>query len=163
MARSGSDSVVTLSVLDRLIDNDPRNSHEAPLTRAQSVRHLKEAVRRDLEWLLNTRVIAVPPDPRLREVNRSVYIFGLPDFTAYSLSNPADRTKLIRELQIAIKNFDPRLARVRIVPVDVSGVNTRTLRFRIEALLLMDPAPEHISFDTILQLTSGEYEVVNAG
>jgi type VI secretion system protein ImpF len=164
MARSSSDAAaVTLSVLDRLIDSEPRNSHEVPLTRAQSVRLLKEAVRRDLEWLLNTRLIAVPPDPRLREVNRSVYVYGLPDFTAYSLLNPADRNKLLRELHLAIKNFDPRLARVRIIPVDISGVNTRTLRFRIEALLLMDPAPEHISFDTILQLTSGEYEVTNAG
>jgi hypothetical protein len=23
----------------------------------------------------------------------------------------------------------------------------------------MDPAPEHVSFDTVLQLTSGEYQV----
>ena len=33
------------------------------------------------------------------------------------------------------------------------------MRFQIEALLKMDPAPEHISFDTVLQLSSGEYQV----
>jgi type VI secretion system protein ImpF len=33
------------------------------------------------------------------------------------------------------------------------------LRFQIEGLLIMDPAPEHISFDTVLQLASGEYQV----
>ena len=163
MARPGFDSAVTLSVFDRLIDHEPRNSKEAPLTRGQSVHQLKESVRRDLEWLLNTRLVAVPPDDQLREVNRSVYVYGLPDFTAYSLSNPDDQNRLIRHLQTAIKTFDPRLAKVRIVPVDVAGANTRILRFRIEALLLMDPAPEHISFDTTLQLTSGEYEVANAG
>jgi len=27
----------------------------------------------------------------------------------------------------------------------------------------MDPAPEHISFDTVLQLTTNQYEVQNAG
>ena len=33
------------------------------------------------------------------------------------------------------------------------------LRFQIEGMLDMDPAPEHISFDTVLQLSSGEYQV----
>jgi type VI secretion system protein ImpF len=160
---AGHDSAVALSVLDRLIDLEPRNSQEVPPSRGQSVRQLKESVRRDLEWLLNTRLVAIPPDERLRHVNRSLYVYGLPDFSAYSLSNPDDQNKLMRHLQIAIKNFEPRLAKVRVVPIEVSGTNTRTLRFRIEALLLMDPAPEHISFDTLLQLSSGEYEVVNAG
>jgi type VI secretion system protein ImpF len=162
MTRSVSELAVTLSVLDRLVDFEPRNSREVPLTRGQSVHQLKESVRRDLEWLLNTRLVAMPPDGHLREVGRSVYVYGLPDFSAYSLSNPDDQNRLIRHLQTVIKTFDPRLAKVRVVPLEVSGVNTRTLHFRIEALLLMDPAPEHISFDTILQLSSGEYEVVNA-
>ncbi len=46
---------VTLSVIDRLIDQEPERKLEPPLSRAQSVRDLKAAVRRDLEWLLNTR------------------------------------------------------------------------------------------------------------
>jgi type VI secretion system protein ImpF len=163
MARYAFNSAVTLSVLDRLIDYEPRNSKEAVLTRGQSVHQLKESARRDLEWLLNTRLVAVRPDGRLREVNRSFYVYGLPDFTAYTLSNPDDQNSLIRHLQAAIKNFEPRLAKVRVLPLEVSGSNSRILRFRIEALLLMDPTPEHISFDTTLQLTSGEYEVANAG
>ena len=61
MPRNGPDAAVTLSVLDRLIDDDPRTSIEAPLTRAQSVRTLRDVVRRDLEWLLNTRQVAFPP------------------------------------------------------------------------------------------------------
>jgi type VI secretion system protein ImpF len=163
MARNASDSVVTVSVLDRLIDEDPRNSHEAQPTRAQSVRRLKEGVRRDLEWLLNTRRVAVPPDEGLEEVNRSIYVFGLPDFTTYSLASPADQAKLMRQLQAAVAIFEPRLASVRIVAVDNTTASSRTLRFRVEGLLLMDPAPEHVSFDTVLELTSGEYEVQNAG
>jgi type VI secretion system protein ImpF len=163
MARAGLDSAVTLSVFDRLIDREPRNTREVPQTRGQSVRLLKEAVRRDLEWLLNTRLVAVLPEARLHEVNRSMFVYGLPDFSAYSLSNPDDQNRLIRHLQTAIKLFEPRLSKVRVVPLEVAGANTRILRFRIDALLLMDPAPEHISFDTTLQLTSGEYEVANAG
>jgi len=163
MSRNDLQSAVTLSVFDRLIDYEPRNSRETAPRHSQSVRQLKEAIRRDLEWLLNTRLIAVPPSTRLRELNRSVYMYGLPDFSAYSLSNPEDQNRLIRHLQTVVKMFEPRLARVKVVPLEISGANTRILRFRIDALLLMAPAPEHISFDTTLQLTSGEYEVASAG
>jgi len=165
MARSSSDPAapVGLSTLDRLIDQDPDASAEAVPNRSQSVRQLKEALRRDLEWLLNTRRIAVPPDESLKELNRSVYVYGLPDFTAYSLKNPKDQTKLVRFLHQTVKIFEPRLANVRVVPLEETTGFARTLRFRIEGLLLMDPAPEHVSFDTVLELTSGEYEVRDAG
>jgi type VI secretion system protein ImpF len=163
MAHSVSDSSVTLSVFDRLIDLDPRSTREVPLTHAQSVRMLRDSVRRDLEWLLNTRRVAIPPDEALRELNRSVYMFGLPDFTGFSQSTLADRNRLIRLLQAAVKLYEPRIAKAKIVPVEGADNTTRTVRFRIEGLLLMDPQPEHVSFDTVLQLTSGQYEVQNAG
>jgi len=163
MAQLVPDSTVTLSVLDRLIDREPKNSKEVPLTRAQSVRALHESVRRDLEWLLNTRRIAIPPDEGLKELSKSVYVFGLPDFTSFSLSAPAERAKLLRQLQVVIKTFEPRIAKARIIPLEGETKYNRTLRFRIEGLLLMDPEPELVSFDTVLQLTSGTYEVKNEG
>lgn len=53
---------VTLSVLDRLIDSEPERNQEPPLTRSQSLRELRTALRRDLEWLFNTRcTIESPP------------------------------------------------------------------------------------------------------
>ena len=118
MARTASDTAVTLSVLDRLIDDDPRNSSEVPPPRAQSVRRLRDAVRRDLEWLLNTRQVAVAPDEGLRELHRSVFLYGLPDFTGYSLAAPGDEAKLIRQLQKSLKVFEPWLAKVRLVPLE---------------------------------------------
>lgn len=163
MARSTSESAVTLSVLDRLIDHEPRNSQEVPLTRAQSLRIFREALRRDLEWLLNTRRVAIPPDETLKEVNKSVYIFGLPDFTSYKLATPQDQTRLLRYIQTATKVFEPRLANVRVSPSESGLISARTMRLRIEGLMLVDPSPEHVSFDTVLELTSGQYEVQNAG
>ena len=43
--------------------------------------------------------------------------------------------------------------------MDPAGGSPHVMRFQIEALLEMDPTPEHISFDTTLQLSSGEYQV----
>jgi len=156
MARAQGDVVITLSVLDRLIDLEPKSQVEAPLTRSLSVRLMKAAVRRDLEWLLNTRRIFQEADESLKEVSRSLYMYGLPDFSTYSMGSTSDQAKLTRQLQAAIKMFEPRLANVRIVPTQTSsGIGLQELRFRIEAVLLMDPAPEPVSFDTVIELKSG--------
>src|SRR3954451_7607697 len=125
MPRPTAEFSVTPSVLDRLIDNEPRNSAEAPLTRAQSLRQLKDALRRDLEWLLNTRRIAFLPEDGLRELNRSVYVFGLPDFTGYRMSTPAEQSRLLRRLETAVKLFEPRLANIKVVPVEAGLIASR--------------------------------------
>ena len=100
MPRPGPDAAVTLSVFDRLIDADPRNSSEAPLTRAQSVQLLRDGVRRDLEWLLNSRQVAFAPPEGLRELNRSVYVYGLPDFTGYNLGSAAAEDVYKRQIRL---------------------------------------------------------------
>jgi type VI secretion system protein ImpF len=159
MARSQGDLTVTLSVLDRLIDREPKMSSEAPLTRSQSVRLMKSAVQRDLEWLLNSRRIFQEPDETLKEVNRSVYIYGLPDFSAFAVAASADRAKLARQLVSAIKLFEPRILNARVVPVESEDNKIQELRFRIEGLLAMDPSPEPVSFDTVVELRSSNCRV----
>lgn len=161
MARIEADSLVTQSVLDRLVDREPLNSADPSMTRAQSVRLLKASLRRDLEWLLNSRRIAEELGPEHTELVSSVYYYGLPDVTALSFSNPKDRTKLVRSLESTIRTFEPRITNVKVIPVETAtdGGTRQVLRFQVEGLLKMDPAPEQISFDTVLQLTSGEYQV----
>lgn len=154
MARTHGDVTVTLSVLDRLIDEEPKSQVEAPLSGAQSVRLLKRAVLRDLGWLLNSRRVADPVDETLKELHHSVYLYGLPDFSAYAMASPADRGKLVRQLAEAIRLFEPRLANVQVHPLETAAIGLQELRFRIEGLLLMDPNPEQISFDTVIELKS---------
>jgi type VI secretion system protein ImpF len=156
--RSSTELPVTLSVLDRLIDLAPAQPGEPPLSRAQSLRILRSAVRRDLEWLLNSRRIPFGPHSAFVEVNRSVYMMGLEDFAAFSLADGQEQSRLLRHIQAVIRQFEPRLANVQISLQD-DPIKTRRMRFRIEASLVVDPAPERISFDTILQLSSGEYVI----
>jgi type VI secretion system protein ImpF len=155
MSRTQGDVTVTHSVLDRLIDHEPNSSVEASVSRLESVRRLRKWVGRDLEWLLNTRRNFQEPDESLKEINRSVYVYGLPDFSTYTMASPADQTKLLRHLLTAIKLFEPRLANVRIVPLENPTVGMQRFRLRIEGMLLMDPAPEPVSFDTLIELRSG--------
>src|SRR5262245_14948088 len=130
MSRSirASAQPILLSVLDRLISGNQLELDN----RAESVRKHKDAVRRDLEWLLNTRQNAdVDPSSR-SEVNKSVYAYGLPDFSALSLSSGQDQLKLLKSVQEAIKVFEPRLSNVQVIPLTEERT-PNALRFRIEA------------------------------
>jgi type VI secretion system protein ImpF len=159
MARSDADIAVTPSLLDRLIDLDPHSPADAPASRTQSVRQLKASLRRDLEWLLNTRRNPDEVPENYEQVFRSLYNYGLPDVTSMSLNSPRDRQRLLRTVEVAIAVFEPRLTNVRVRAVDNASGAPRVVRFQIEAMLQMDPAPEQIFFDTLLQLSSGEYQV----
>jgi len=155
MARSLGETTITVSVLDRLIDLEPGNRMENPLSRSQSVRLLKSAVRRDLEWLLNSRRICDPPDEGLKELNRSAYTYGLADLSALTMLASGDRNRLVRQILTTINLFEPRLANVRLVLVETPDSSKNDVRLRVEAMLRMDPVPEPITFDTVIELKSG--------
>ncbi len=157
--RHDLDTVVTQSLIDRLIDKEPNLNGDPPVTRAQSVRLLKIAVRRDLEWLLNSRRIANPSPSDFAQLGKSLYFYGLPDFSSMSLNSPRDKNALLRELERSVAYYEPRLKGIRVSLLEAPNNTLRVLRFQIEGMLMMDPVPEQISFDTVLQLNSGEYEV----
>ncbi len=159
MARWEPEQTVTQSVLERLIDREPANSSEPAPTRAQSVRQLKGSLRRDLEWLLNTRRTPGAVGSEFRELERSLYNYGLPDVTSLSWDSNRDRTRLARMIEHTLTIFEPRLRNVKVATLESVAGAQQVLRFQIEGLLDMDPSPELISFDTVLQLSSGEYRV----
>jgi type VI secretion system protein ImpF len=149
---------VTLSVLDRLIDQEPERKLEPPLTRSQSLRELKAALRRDLEWLLNSRRTIEGSPASLKELERSLYNYGLPDVSSLYLRSTNDQGILLRAIKTAIDLFEPRLLNIKVT-LEPAADETRVLRFAIDGLLRMDPAPEHIFFDTLLEPMSGQYQV----
>ena len=158
MVRKDLEIRVTPSVLDRLVDLEPKVFTETPKSRSTSLRDLKIAVRRDLEWLLNTRCHGDLSAVENTEVRRSVAFYGLPDIMGMSPKNPAEQKRLSKELEAAIKIFEPRFLNVKVTLDPVEGAD-RHLKFRIEASLDVEPAPEPIVFDTILQTGSGEFAV----
>jgi type VI secretion system protein ImpF len=159
MARWEPEQTVTQSVLDRLIDREPASGSEAAPSRAQSVRQLKVALRRDLEWLLNSRRTPEAVGGEFEELEKSLYNFGLPDMTSLSWDSARDRSRLARMIEEVLSMFEPRLSGLRVVAMEAAAGAQHVMRFQIEGMLDMDPSPEHISFDTLLQLSSGEYQV----
>jgi type VI secretion system protein ImpF len=153
LARSTTETLVTQSILDRLMEVE-----DWPATRSQSTRFFRDGLKRDLEWLLNTRQ---PPIPELASkpgAKASVINYGLPDISSLGLTNAADHRTLCTAIEVCLRNYEPRLMDIHVT-LEGSDTTDRRLRFHIEGNMKLDPAPEEISFDTVLELTSGEYKV----
>jgi type VI secretion system protein ImpF len=148
MATSEIERPVRPSVLDRLIDEDPRSNVEPPLTRSQSVRQFKTSLRRDLEWLLNARRVITPVPDDCKEVTRSVFTFGLPDITSMSKDSRESFERLGRLIHSAIDVFEPRLGDVTVDLKEGSSRLMRDVHFVIDGILKLDPLPERVMFDT---------------
>jgi type VI secretion system protein ImpF len=84
--------------------------------------------------------------------------YGLPDFSALNVANINDQHRLRQLIEGAIRTFEPRLAGVATTLLPASQTE-RALRLRVDARLLMEPAPEAVSFDVIMPLQTLKYEV----
>jgi type VI secretion system protein ImpF len=160
VARLDNEVRMVPSILDRLVDDDPSAKTAEPISkRSQNVREMRRAVARDLEALLNTRQEVLHELPaEFTETNRSLVTYGLPDFSSFDLLSVSDRNRIRRALEQAIATFEPRLGRVRAV-LETPREHDRAIRFRVEALLRVDPTPEAVTFDAVLRLSTQEYVI----
>jgi type VI secretion system protein ImpF len=147
------------SLIDRLIDPD---SGGTAARQGYGVNQMTEAVRRDLTDLLNTRQSDQGVPSEYRELLQSIFGFGLPDLTSLNGSTPKERDEISTAIETIISRYEPRLKDVRATVLDPKDSLERTVRFRVDARLCLDPAPE-VAFDTVLELTTGHYDVKSSG
>ena len=152
MATKRAENLVTQSLLDRLCDVD-----DWPNSRQQSMRMYRESVKRDVEYLLNTRCPPIEDISLYPKAAASVMNYGLPDVSAFS-DSLSDQSSLTAALIQTLRRFEPRIQNVRVLVVRTETVS-RSLRFHIEGRIQFDTQVENIEFDTVLELTRGEYEV----
>ncbi|MGI9628437.1 MAG: type VI secretion system baseplate subunit TssE [Longimicrobiales bacterium] len=158
MSADKFERTVKASVLDRLIDHEPRQSSDPTLTQAQSERAFRASVLRDVEWLLNTRSTAAEIPEGLEELRQSVFNYGLSDLSSLPAGEAKTRQRLRRHIEDALRTFEPRLVEVRVAVADTDATERR-VRFTIEGMLDMDPNPERIMFDSVVEVSSGEVSV----
>lgn len=149
------------SIVDRLFDDAPDVSTEPAWSWTQDLRALKQSVIRDLEALLNTRqtrseLLREAPDCELAQ---SVLTYGLPDLTSASAASTKARETLRWSVEEAIRRFEPRLTEVRVQLHESESSFDRTLRLTVEAWLIMDPEPVPVAFDTVVESSTGTYQV----
>ncbi len=147
-----------ISLLDRLIDNEPGVSREPVQNRLVDYRQLMASVRRDLENLLNTKNFVTALAAEYKELQSSLFVYGLPDFTAESPRSSIVRNRLREEVEKTIRIFEPRLTNV-MVSSQQGEQEYRTLGFRVTGLLMVDPMPEPVTFDTECDINRGEFTI----
>jgi type VI secretion system protein ImpF len=142
-------------MLDRLIDPD---SAGTIARRGYSIEQAIEAVQRDLEDLLNTRQTNLDVPEEFEQVRTSIAVYGLPDINSLSAITPQNREDIGRLLEGVISRYEPRLRGVRVALLDAGDGKERKMRYRVDARLNVDPAPE-VAFETVVELATGHYSV----
>ena len=172
------------SLLDRLIDESPaRPVHNfmrglAPDTIGEvdtanvqtiqseygtfviSARKLRECVRRDLFWLLNTVNLEPVNDlDNFPNARNSVLNYGTPELTGTLVSN-MDPSMLEMELRRIILTFEPRILpdTLQITVHKRDEMDRRAIGFEIECDIWGQPAPEHLFLQSNLDIESGTIE-----
>jgi type VI secretion system protein ImpF len=154
------------SLLDRLTDEEREQRQESRDKRVLSPARLRECVRRDLTWLLNTTHLEAVTDlEALPDVQRSVLNYGMPDLAGRTVSSVDART-IERVLTRVIADFEPRLLRssikVRII-TDSEKMNHNAMCFDIEAELWAQPLPLRLFLRTEIDLETGSVSVADQG
>lgn len=148
------------SLWDRLTNPDLIRGDEVGVSIAGEVERIKNEVRRDLEWLLNSRRTPGDPPGSMSHLARSLMTYGLPDITSMSLGDSDSRSRLTHLLESVIRDFEPRLSNVRVIfEPHKQKEKLGSLHYRIEAILRVDPAPEPVVFDTVLELGNKSFVV----
>jgi len=145
------------SLLDRLM-----LSPDAPLARVDSQRlsELLESLRRDLENLLNTRRCVLTWPVEHTDLDRSVVNYGIRDFTGVELGSPSAKEQLRQVIERAIEQHETRLSNVRVVLIENAHHADRTLRFQIEARLVVEPFDRQpLTFQSSLEPVTSKCQV----
>jgi type VI secretion system protein ImpF len=85
--------------------------------------------------------------------------YGIPDCTGGRFHGDGERELLRREIEETVRRFEPRFRSVRVRLTSQDDRKEATLRLRIEAVLYAEPAPEPISFDTLVDPTTADVVV----
>jgi type VI secretion system protein ImpF len=141
-------------LLDRLLDDHPDRAQDRPQSPSETIAAVRNAVHRDIEHLLNAR----RPWRSLpwRALENSPLGYGISDFTAGAFNEGSEQERFRIEIQEAIRRFEPRLAQVQVRIASAPTPTRAVLKLHIDALLLIDPMPEPISFDTLVDTTRAD-------
>lgn len=147
-----------VNLLPSLVDRLTQPGALGSTGRGAALTLIIESVRLDVEALLNTRRNEDPELAQYPELARSVYAFGMPELVSRPALNTTDRLAIGRAIAETITRYEPRLRDVRTTLISPVDSLERRLKFRIEGILRVEPAPG-VEFETVLELSTGQTSV----
>lgn len=165
MARPDAGRRFRPSLLDRLIaDPGPPAARAAPPAPARdrlTTAELKDALRRDLEDLFNTRFRPVSPPEGCAPLARSILDFGIPDPATAYLSSEEQIDAFRAAMQRAVETLDRRFRSVEITTLERGDEADHTLRFRIRAVVARHEDEEPLVFHSYMEPSTCRFSVVS--
>lgn len=151
------------TLFDRLCDDAPSETAEAPEAYASSRSEMREIIQRDLALLLNTTDQSDLIDAvRFPEAAKSTINYGVPALAGGYLSEKkwADIEAMIRR---AILNFEPRLMTetlvVRPLLKEHTAAHYNVLTFEISGHIQMQPYPMEFTVQSNVDLETNRIEL----
>lgn len=153
------------SLLDRLTDNNPESMVEGRDDRVIDLRRLRDIIRRDLSWLLNTNNAETLIDgDSFPNVRRSVLNYGVREVSGDYSSR--ERALAMRTaIQRAIEMFEPR---IRAGSLDVllrqdEVASQAVVVFDIRADMWAQPVPLELYLRSEIDVTTGHVNLERQG
>ncbi len=150
---------VQLPLLDRLIDDAPDRDRDPPMSAAETMQQSAPI------GAAGTGGVAerAPPlaIPAARTDRTAAVAGGLwhSGFRRRRVQRPGRRDRLRLEIEATIRRFEPRFLSVRVHLTDDEQRLDASLRLRIEAVLHAEPAPEQVTFDTIVDTVNDNVRI----
>jgi type VI secretion system protein ImpF len=144
------DRVLSRSILDRLIDEAPDRAADPPMSFVDQVREVREAIRRDLEALLNTRRCPTTPPTDLSELRDALVSYGVDGIVSANLMTDQAKLKLAEAIERRVALFETRLADIRVTILKSRTMTERALRMRIQATFRLHEGMPPISFESTI-------------
>jgi type VI secretion system protein ImpF len=160
-SREGARGRILPALLDRLTDDHPRERAEGDASRTFSFARLREAVLRDLSWLLNTSQLETTIDlAAYPDVAASTLNYGVRSRTGYTVEG-LPPSVLRREILTSLRRFEPRFLPESLeVTIIEDSRQDGTFQFRIEADLWAQPLPLRMLMRTEVGDITGTVRVV---
>ncbi len=154
------------ALLDRLTDLAPLSLVEADDTRVMNKSQIRDAVLRDLSWLLNSVQSLGKLAQQYPQAADSVLNYGLPAMSG-QLASRVDVGQLERTIKQAILRFEPRVMEdsLEVKALESTSVldTHNVIEFEIRGFMWAQPVPLELLLRTQIDLEAGQVEVRDMG
>jgi len=146
------------SLLDRLTDLEPDKRTETREARVIDITRLRDIIRRDLSWLLNTNNLESEIDAAAYpNARNSVVNFGVREASG-SFTGEVRAQEIRKSMHAAIRRFEPRIKEGTLDVVLRTAEKGReaVIVFDIVADMWAEPIPLQLYLRSEVDITTGE-------
>ncbi|MDO4433989.1 MAG: type VI secretion system baseplate subunit TssE [Alysiella sp.] len=152
------------SLFDRLTDDEPRKNKEATRDRIMNLEHYRQAVLRDILFLLNTGNLQSHGlvDRLPENVESSVLNYGVIPFSGVNFSD-IEWVQVEQNIKNAIMHFEPRLDKETLqVEAKINEMNDMAhnkLVIEIKGYLKLNPYSQAFLLRTQMDIETGMFDL----